>query len=407
MAVFEAAVGAERLRELVTHAYATAPAITELFDRAGVRPDEIREPGDLARLPVTSKERFLELQRERPPFGGFLAVEPSALRHIFVSPGPIYDAQPHAHVGYGFQRVFGALGVRPGDIVLNTWSYHLVPAGLVMEEAIVDLGATVVPGGVGNTEQQAQAIVDLGVTVIAASTAFFVALTEKLAELGHELPGGWQVRAAMLGGEFGDWIGKRRRLEQRLGIRTTSMYATGEMGVVGYECERAHGYHVSPDVVVQICDPSGDPLPAGEAGEIVVTPFNDAFPLLRFGTGDASFIEPEPCRCGDPAPVLAPLLGRVGQSVKAREIFVYPRHAEDVVRRVDGVERLQVVVARPAEREEVTLRAEVAGCGAGVVEERLREAFSEVCRLRADHVELLAPGALAADEPLILDRKDR
>jgi phenylacetate-CoA ligase len=399
--------GAAALRELVAHAYASAPAITELFDGAGVRPEDIREADDLARLPVTTKERLLELQRERPPFGGFLAVPVADLRHVFISPGPIYDAQSHDHHGYGFESVFGAIGVGPDDVVLNTWSYHLVPAGLVMDEALTALGATVIPAGVGNTEQQAHAIIDLGVTVIAASTGFFIALTDKLGELDFDLPADWRVRAALLGGEFGDWMGKRRRLEQRFGIRTTSAYATAELGVVGYECERAHGYHVAPDMIVQICDVSGAPLPPGESGEIVVTPMNRAFPILRFGTGDASFLESDPCPCGDPAPVLAPLLGRVAQSVKVREIFVYPRHVEDVGIRAPGIGYAQAVVTRPGSREEVRLLVEPApGVDRGALEEHARDAFTTVSRLRLDELVFVPADSIPRDEPLVLDRKD-
>lgn len=390
------------------HAYERAPAVRELLDGAGVPPDEIRGIDDLARLPVTSKERLLDLQRQSPPFGGFLAVDPSELRHIFVSPGPIYDPQAPAEAGFGFEVAFGAAGIGRGDVVLNTWSYHLVPAGLIMDEALTALGATVIPGGVGNTEQQARIIVDLGVTAVTASTAFFVALAEKLEELGHELPRDWKVRVAFLGGEFGDWMGKRRRLEERYGIRTTSAYATGDLGVVGYECERQEGYHLRDDVIVQVCDPAtGAPLPDGEPGEVVATALNHTYPLIRFGTGDASFLMPEPCACGNPSPRLAPLLGRTGQSVKVREIFVYPRHVDELAVRVDGALRGQAFVTRPQAREEVLLRLEVEdGADGAAVEAAARETFTALTRLRLDAVELLAPGELPEDAPFLVDRKD-
>jgi phenylacetate-CoA ligase len=398
----------QRLKEVVQRAYERAPAVRRLLDDAGVDPARIAGTDDLARLPVTSKERLLDLQRESPPFGGFLAADPSELRHIFVSPGPIYDPQGLADAGLGFQAAFAAAGIGPGDVVLNTWSYHLVPAGLIMDEALTAIGATVIPGGVGNTEQQAQIIVELGVTAITASTGFFVALAETLESLGHELPRDWKVRVAFLGGEFGDWMGKRRRLEERYGIRTTSAYATGDLGVVGYECERQEGYHLRDEVIVQVCDPAtGVPLADGEPGEIVATALNDTYPLLRFGTGDASFLMPEPCACGNPAPRLAPLLGRTGQSVKVREIFVYPRHVDELVVRVPAALRAQAVVTRPAAREEVLLRLEVAdGAAGGAVEAAARETFTTLTRLRLDHVELLPAGSLAPDEPFIVDRKD-
>lgn len=398
----------ERLRAVVQRAYEHAPAIRELLDGAGIRPDEIGGADDLARLPVTSKERLLELQRENPPFGGFLGVEPSELRHIFVSPGPLYDPQSAADAGLGFQVAFAAAGIGPGDVVLNTWSYHLVPAGLIMDEALTALGATVIPGGVGNTEQQAQLIVELGVTAVTASTGFFVALAEKLEELGYELPRQWQVRVAFLGGEFGDWMGKRRRLEERYGIRTSSAYATGDLGVVGYECQAQEGYHVRSDVIVQVCDPdTGVPLADGEPGEVVATALNDVYPLVRFGTGDASSILPDPCSCGDPSPRVAPLLGRTGQSVKVREIFVYPRHVDQLAVRVPAALRAQAIVTRPESREEIHLRLEVDdGADPAAVEAAVRETFTTLTRLRLDSLDLLAPNTIAEDEPLIVDRKD-
>lgn len=395
------------LSEQLQHAYDHAPAIRTVMDAASVVPGDLTSPADLARIPVTTKDRLLELQRADPPFGGFLAVPPETLRHVFVSPGPLYDPQGHDELGLGFQRGFRAAGVGPGDIVLNTWSYHLVPAGLVMDEALIDVGATVIPGGVGNTEQQALLIRELGVTVVLASTAFFLALADKLVELGHGLPEDWNVRVAFLGGEFGDWMGKRRRIEQQYRLRTSSVYATGDLGLVGYECEAQEGYHVPDHHVVQVCDPtSGQLLPHGEPGEIVVTTANRTYPLVRFGTGDVSYLMPS-CRCGDPQPRLAPLQGRVGQAVKAKEIFVYPRQVEETGLRTPGVGRAQVVVTRDGSRDRVTLRLETAGADAPPdLGERAKEAFLTLSRVRADSVEVGPSGSISADEPLVVDRRE-
>jgi phenylacetate-CoA ligase len=396
----------EWLPAQLRHAYDNAPAVRRLMDDESVTPDGVRSVDDLVRIPVTTKDRLLQMQHAEPPFGGFLAVAPQELRHVFVSPGPLFDPQGLDELGLGFQRAFRAAGIGPGDIVLNTWSYHLVPAGLVMDEALIDLGATVVPGGVGNSETQAEIILALGVTVVLGSTQFFITLAETLTGRGHRLPEEWKVRLAFLGGEFGDWMAKRRRLEQEYGLVTSSAYATGDVGLIGYECSAQEGYHVGDNLLVQVCDPTtGAPLQDGERGEVVVTTSNRAYPLLRFGTGDVSYVLP-PCSCGDPAMRLAPLQGRVGQAVKAKEIFIYPRQAEETGLRLDGVDRAQVVVTRNGSRDHVLLRLETAGGEAAPdLVQQAREAFLALARMRPDDVRVEAPGAIPADEPLVVDRR--
>jgi phenylacetate-CoA ligase len=396
-----------RLREVYRRAYQRAPACKAIFDGAGLAPDAIRGVAELSRIPVFKKEALLDRQRADPPFGGFLAEDPREIARIFISPGPIREPQFRSdRGGHGFDAVFRAGGVGPGDVVLNTWSYHMVPAGLLLDDGILGAGATVIPGGVGQTELQAQLVLELGVTCICASTAFFIALVEKLEATGHELPRDWKVRSAFLGGEFGDWIGKRRRLEARYRIRTFSAYATGDFGVIGYETADGDGYEVHPDRIVQICDPvNGAPLGVGERGEIVVTTLTQGWPLIRFGTGDAAFATE--LAADGTVRRIGMLQGRVGQAVKAREIFVYPRQVEELVIQTAGIERAQCVIARPGTREEVTLRViAAAGAERSAVEAAARAKFQDLSRLRPDHVEFIAPEALAADAPLIVDRKD-
>jgi phenylacetate-CoA ligase len=394
------------LRRTQKAACERAPAIREVYVRAGITPQELHHGGDLARLPVTSKDNLLALQRGAPPFGGFLAADLSTIRRIFVSPGPIYEPQlNNDSTGHGFARVFREAGIGPGDRVLNTWSYHMVPAGLLLDDGIAATGATVVPGGPGGAEHQAQLILELGVTCICASTAFFFTLVESLERMGHELPAAWNVRAAMLGGEMGDWQGTRRRLESRYGIRTFSAYATGDFGVIGYEESGSDGYAIHPERLVQICDPrTGDPLPAGQQGEIVVTTLDEGWPLVRFGTGDVAIaLEQSADGC---ASRISGLLGRVGQGVKVREVFVYPRNVEDVVTRVAAIQRAQLVVRREGNRETVVLRTEIKpGTSPEIIRPELDQAFRHATRLKLDTVEWLATGALDHDAALLVDQK--
>lgn len=394
-----------RLREIHARAYDLAPAIRAIFDDAGITPATLLAAGDLARIPVLKKESMIDRQRERPPFGGFLAAAPEDIDRIFVSPGPINEPQLKGQADpFGFGEAFAAAGVGPGDRVLNTWSYHLVPAGLALDEGLRAAGAAVIPAGVGGSEMQAKLVLDLDVTCICASTAFFVTLAETIEGMGKSLPVGWRVRSALLGGEFGDWMGKRRRLEERYGIKTFSVYATADFGVIGFESDGKEGYEIHRDRIVQICDPvSGEPLPDGEPGEIVVTTLNPGWPLIRFGTGDVAFAQAH--HPDGTVARISMLQGRVGQAVKAREIFIYPRQLEDLVIAVPGISGAQAVVSRPGHREEVTLRLTVDGDAAiGTLKETASVRFKELSRLRADHIELV--DELPEDAPLVVDEKD-
>ncbi|MGB3500879.1 MAG: hypothetical protein WBA44_04585 [Mesorhizobium sp.] len=394
-----------RLRDIQGRAYERAPAIRAILDDAGVAPSDLTGNEALAHIPVFKKERMIDIQRANPPFGGFLAADEADIARIFVSPGPINEPQLRGENDhFGFGEAFAAAGIGPGERVLNTWSYHLVPAGLALDDGLRSTGATVIPSGTGNGEMQARLVLDLGVTCICASTAFFVTLAETIEAMGHSLPAQWSVRSALLGGEFGDWMGKRRKLEARYGIRTFSVYATADFGIIGFERGGEEGYEIHSDRIVQICDPvSGAVLPFGEPGEIVVTTLNAGWPLIRFGTGDVAI-----ARClhedGTVARI-SMLQGRIGQAVKAREIFIYPRQIEDLAIAVPGLLRVQAVVSRPAHREEITLLLlPDDGVDTEEVRRKAAERFRELSRLKADHI--LIVDDLPGDMPLVVDRKD-
>lgn len=398
------------LRRVQQHAYEHAPAIRAIYDNAGMKPDDLRGAADLSKLPVTKKEDLLDRQREHPPFGGFLAASPEEIGRIFISPGPIHEPQLRTEsTGHGFAEAFKALGIGPGDVVLNTWAYHMVPAGLLLDEGLRAAGATVVPAGTGASELQAKLILDLKVTCICASTGYFLTLVEKLEEMGVSLPEDWAVRSALLGGEFGDWIGKRRRLEERYRMSTFAVYATADLGVVGYETRDGDDdYAVHPERIVQICDPvSGAPLPVNTPGEIVVTTLARDWPLIRFGTGDVA--SATAMQADGTAARIGMLQGRVGQAVKAREIFIYPRQIEDVAIRLEGVRNAQAIVTRPGTREEITLRLEPepeAAASPETLKTRAGDVFRELTRLRADHIQLVDQGDFGEDFSPLIDNKD-
>lgn len=397
-----------RLRAAQQQAWERAPAIRALYDRAGLVPADLHAAGDLARLPVTPKESLIDLQRLSPPFGGLLAADPAKIRRVFVSPGPIHEPQLRDDTdGHGFALAFREAGVGPGDLVLNTWSYHLVPAGLLLDDGIAACGATVLPAGTGNAEIQAQLLLGLGVTCICASTAYFETLVATLERNGHDLPRSWRVRSALLGGEMGDWMGKRRRLEARYGIRTFSAYATADFGLVGHERVGQEGYLIHPERLVEVCDPvTGQPLPVGVPGQVVVTTLAAGWPLIRLGTGDVAAA----LAMADDGTVarLGLLQGRVGQGVKVREIFIYPRQVEELVLQTPALRRAQVVVSKRGGREHITLTVTLRqDTRSAQLEADLHALFRQLTRLRADALEVQSSeGGLADDAPWLVDRKD-
>lgn len=396
----------ETLRASQQFAYNRAPAIRAVYESAQMTPQDLKSADALARLAVTSKDMLLEKQRESPPFGGFLAVDETAIRRVFVSPGPIYEPQLFDDgTGHGFSHTFQHAGIGPGDRVLNTWSYHLVPAGLLLDEGIAATGATLIPCGPGGAEQQAKIIVELGITCICASTGFFVTLIETLERMGYDLPSQWKVRSAMLGGELGDWMGKRRELEEKYGIKTFSAYGTGDFGLIAYEEQGKPGYTVQPDRLVQICDPqTGVPLKLGEPGQIVVTTLDRGWPLVRFGTGDVA--QALTHSSDGLVKRIGLLQGRVGQGVKVREIFVYPRNIEELVIQTPSIQHAQLVVSKEKNRETATLRAVLApGAVKELTEIVLNENFKQLSRLKLDSIEWLSQQELAADAPLLVDNK--
>ena len=389
----------------IAQAYAAAaekaPGLKSRFTAAGFDPAAVTSVADLSRLPVMKKEELLKIQRKNPPFGGFLASDLKDVGRIYVSPGPIFEPALSDGGGHGLELLFKAAGVGPGDIILNTWMYHLVPAGLLFDEAAQAAGATVIPGGVGNTELQAQIIVETGVTSICASTAFFLTLADKVVETyGRDA---WKVKTAFLGGEMGDWMAKRRRIEEDYGVSTWAAYATADLGLVAYE-DGGEGHLVHPDRVVQICDPvSGEQVAHGEPGEVVVTARDATWPMIRFGTGDSAFAL-ESNADGTVSRISA-LQGRVGAAVKVREIFVYPRVVEEVVIGTPGAKAAQAVVVRENDRDMIRLSLVLEdGADASAAEAAAAESFKLHARIRADAVSIVSE--LPENAELIVNQKD-
>jgi phenylacetate-CoA ligase len=374
-----------RLRSVYADAERKAPALARRFAAAGVRPQDFKDEASLNRLPVLKKERLLELQAAEPPFGGFLACDIAELAHIYVSPGPIFEPSLASDdTGHGMDMMFRSAGVGPKDVALNTWAYHLVPAGLLFDKGLRAVGATVIPAGTGNSELQAELLTTLRPTVFLGSTAYFSTLVEQLRKSGRALPDAWALRHAFLGGEFGDWSAKRRAIESEFKLKTWSIYGTADFGLIGYEIEERPGYFIHDDRYVQICDPAtGAPLAAGEAGEIVVTTLTPGWPMIRFGTGDLGRAVSIAADGG--VDWLAPIEGRVGAARKIREIFVYPDHLKALATRVDGLAEVRLRIGREGHRETITLELLPSGANT-LVKDAVADCFRMLTRLRADHL---------------------
>jgi phenylacetate-CoA ligase len=391
------------VRTLVGHAWRRAPGVRRRMEAAGLRPAAVRTLVDLDHLPVMKKAAMPDLQRADPPFGGFSAVSPADLAWVFVSPGPIYE--PFARREWSPWRAETAAyagGFRPGDVVVNTFLYHLTPAAHLFDRGLALLGCTVVPTGPGNIEVQVKTILDLGVTGYVGTPSFLMAILKHTEEKGlGRLP----LQVAQVGAEALP-PSLRRVIETDHGILTRQGFGTADLGMIAYECREADGMHVMEDVVLEICDPeTGAALPTGATGEIVCTVNHRAYPMIRFGTGDLSVVTESPCPCGRTSPRMLGWRGRVDEVTKVRGMFIHPRQADEIAARFPAVTRWQVVVTREGHQDDLEFDVELApGASAEQVGAGMVEAIRDVMKLRGE-VRVLPPGTILQTAKKIDDRR--
>lgn len=395
----------ERLREIVEYAYQHAPAAKEKLDRAGVTPDQIKTVKDLEKLPITRKDSFTEHQKANPPFGGYLAVPTT--KNIFVSPGPIYEPEDTEEQYEIIAKALYATGFRPGDRAVITFAFHLAPAGIRMAETCTRLGVTWVPTGVGNTDLQLEIMRDLKINCYLGTPSFLGLIIKRAEELGHNFRQDYFLKKAWFIAEMLSQS-LRQRFELEYGINTAQGYGTAELGTLAYECPQKSGMHIPEEVVVEIVDPqTGKQLGPGEVGEVVATPFNKVYPLIRFGTGDLSSLNTEPCPCGRKSYRLTGVLGRAGEEVKARGMFIHPRQVQEVMTRFDRISRFQVVVRLKEHRDEITINVELKDetVDRKQLADGLTKNFQDVCRVRPDKVEFVAKGTIPEGAKIIKDER--
>ena len=387
----------------VAHAQAHSPAMQELL--AGIDASTITSRAALARLPVIRKGELHERQKTgraagRDVFGGFAATGFGAsMLRVFASPGPIYEPEGPAKDYWRMARAIYAAGFRSGELIHNCFSYHFVPAGSMMETGAHALGCTVFPGGTGQTEQQVQAMAELQPAGYIGTPSFLKIIIEKAAEMKVSLP---SVKRALVSAEafppsLRDWLGER-------GIAGYQCYASADLGLIAYETEAREGLVLDEGVIVEIVRPgTGDPVPKGEVGEVVVTTLNPDYPLIRFGTGDLSAILPGNCPTGRTNTRIKGWMGRADQTVKIRGMFVHPGQIAAIAQRFPEVLRARLVVSGEMANDTMTLRAET-HLGDEGLNERISQAIRDVTKLRGT-VELVTPGSLPNDGKVIEDAR--
>jgi phenylacetate-coenzyme A ligase PaaK-like adenylate-forming protein len=384
------------LPDLIRQAIAAAPGWADHLK--GVDPAVATSREGLAKLPVVRKSILHELQAKRPPFGGFATVKPAEVARVFMSPGPIFEPEGHGENWWRAARALYAAGVRKGDVVHNTFAYHLTPGGWILDSGARALGCAVIAAGPGNTEQQLEAIQTLKPTVFVGVPDYLKILLDKARETGKDAT---SFNRAMVGG--GALFPSLRTEYKQRGIATFQTYATADLGIIAYESEALEGMIVDEGVIVEIVRPgTGDPVPAGEVGEVVVTSFNRDYPMIRFATGDLSAVLAGPSPCGRTNMRIKGWLGRADQTTKVKGMFVHPEQVAEVAKRHAGVGRVRLVVGRAGEQDIMTLRAEAADDAA--LEAKLAETLQAITKLKGE-VEIVAPGSLPNDGKVIADER--
>jgi len=386
-----------RLPGLLAHARAKSAYFARVL--APVDPARVTSRESLAALPVTRKSALMELQKASLPFGGLDVATAGGLARIFVSPGPIYDPEGRRPDFWRTARALFAAGFRGGDLVLNCYSYHLSPAASMFETGLHRLGCTVIPGGTGQTELQARVITDLGPSGYVGTPSFLKTLLEKCDEPGFDAS---SLRRALVSGEA--FLPPVRDFLAARGIDAYQAYGTADLGIVAYETPGREGLVLDEDVLVEIVRPgTGQPVPDGEVGEVVVTAFNDDYPLVRFATGDLSAILPGTSPCGRTNRRIRGWLGRADQTTKVRGLFVHPEQVAAVLAR-HGFARARLVVENEDGSDRMTLRIERDGAPDAALAKAVEDTLRDLTKLRGE-VEFVASGALPNDGKVIEDAR--
>ena len=388
----------------IAHAKASAPGWAGIL--GDVEPGGVIDRAALARLPVTRKSDLIALQKAAPPFGGLAATAVGDLAYVFMSPGPIFDPESRRADFWRLARAMHAAGFRAGDLVHNSFSYHFTPAGAFADSAARALGCAVFPAGVGQTELQVQAIAALRPAAYVGTPSFLKTILEKGRELGADLSS--LARALVSAEALPDSL---RAAISALGVEALQCYASADLGLIAYESPAREGMILDESVILEIVRPgTGDPLPDGEIGEVVITSFNPDYPLIRFATGDLSAVMAGASPCGRTNVRIKGWMGRADQATKVRGMFVQPAQIAELLARHPEITRARLVVSGDASGDVMTLHCETAlaggelDTGKGGLVAAIAESLQAICKLRGV-VRLSAPDSLARDGKVIEDTR--
>ncbi|RLB07587.1 MAG: phenylacetate--CoA ligase family protein [Deltaproteobacteria bacterium] len=396
----------KKLAEITEHAYKNSPAFKNRMDEAGLQPKDIKTISDLVKLPLLKKADLVQLQKKDLPFGGLVGVPMDKIRRIYISPGPIYEPWDNEYNDIRWTQAFYALGMRAGDIVQNTFSYHMVIFAFWLDEAAKMLNCTVIPMGVGNTEAQVEVMKNLKTTAYLGTPSFLLNIAERAEAMGLDPRTDLSLEVGFVAAEMLP-ESLRDNLEDKFGMTICQSYGTADVGCLGYECIHKNGMHIPEDCIVEIVDPdTGKQLPPGQAGEVVATVFDKAYPLIHFGTGDLSYIEEGECPCGRSSARLMKILGRVDQLVKTRGMFIHPGQVDEVAKKVPALARCQVVITRKEHKDEITFVAELKEEVKDKEElrRRLENYTKEVIKLRCE-IKFVPPGTIPDGYKKVDDRR--
>ncbi len=391
----------EELFEALVRQLASAKENTSYYAESlrDVDPSAVTSREALAALPVIRKSDLGTLQGTTPPFGGLAATPTSDLARVFASPGPIFEPEAHREDYWRIARAMYAAGFRRGDLVHNTFAYHFSPAGSMMESGAHALGCPVFPAGVGQTEQQVGAIAQLRPACYAGTPSFLAIIIDKARELGADVS---SLTRALVGAEALPPSLRARFADD--GLSVLQCYATADLGLIAYESPALEGLIVDEQLIVELVTPgTGDPVPPGDVGEVVVTALNPDYPLIRFATGDLSAVLPGPSPCGRTAMRIKGWMGRADQTTKVRGLFVHPSMVAELVKRHPQVARARLVVSNPDHKDTMVLRCETGADDALAAE--LEASIRDVTKLRGG-VEFVAPGSLPNDGKVIDDTRE-
>jgi len=395
-----------KLKQIITYAYEKAPAVKKKIDQAKIKPGDIKTVRDLEKLPITEKADLISLQKKNPPFGGFNGVPPEELGRFFISPGPIYEPGELVYEDTRWAQGLYAGGFRAGDICQITFNFHLVPFGFMLDSSLKLLGCRTIPAGVGNTELQVRVMKDLKVTGFLGTPSFLFAAVQKAKEMGLNPPKDLNLKTAFVAAEMLP-ESLRDSLESELGLMIRQSYGTADIGCLGFECGQKNGMHFPEDCIVEIVDPqTGKQCNPGEIGEVVGTCFNKVYPLIRFGSGDLSYVSDDPCPCGRTSPRLMKIVGRVDQVTKVKGMFIHPGLVDVVAAKFAEICACQVVVTREGHQDRMIFRTElVRPCpDPTILSEAIGKAIQEILRVRGE-VEFLPKGSLPEGAKKIEDKR--